>query len=102
MHSNRIPGPDNNFAGQNYAGFANQEMDALIEQLEQTLTLEERLPLWRRYQEIYVEEVAILPLMFRANPFILPEWLKGVRPTGHFTQSSLWIEEWRSEDSSAD
>lgn len=102
MHSSMIPSPDNNFAGQNYTGFADPEMDALIEQLEETLTLEGRLPIWQRFQEIYVDEVAVLPLMFRANPFILPKWLQGVRPTGHFTQSTLWIEEWRREESSTD
>ena len=97
MHTDRIPAPENNFAGQNYTGFSNTRVDELIQELEDTLTLEERLPLWREFQEIYVEEVAVLPLMFRANPFIVPKWLKGVRPTGHYTQSTLWIEDWYRE-----
>jgi peptide/nickel transport system substrate-binding protein len=99
MHSSRIPSPENNFSGQNYTGFADARVDELIQQLEDTLKFEERLPLWREYQKIYVEEAHVLPLMFRANPFILPKWLKGVRPTGHFTQSTLWIEDWYRETS---
>ncbi|MEM8766160.1 MAG: peptide ABC transporter substrate-binding protein [Pseudomonadota bacterium] len=97
MHSQRIPSPENNFSGQNYTGFSSDRVDELIVALENTLTLEERLPLWREVQEIYIEEAHSLPLMFRANAFILPKWLKGVRPTGHFMQSTLWIEEWRRE-----
>ena len=48
-------------------------------------------------REIYIEEVAALPLMFRANPYILPKWLKGVRPTGHYHPTTLWVEEWYRE-----
>ena len=72
-------------------------MDNLITQLENTLVLEERLPLWREVQEIYIEEAHVLPLMFRANAYILPRWLQGVRPTGHYHSSTLWIEEWQRE-----
>ena len=67
----------------------------MIEQLETSLTLEERLPLWRQLQEVQIQEAFSLPLMFRANAFILPKWLEGVRPIGHFHSSTLWIEEWR-------
>ena len=95
MHSSRIPAADNNFSGQNYTGFSSERVDRLIEQLETSLTLEERLPLWREIQEIHIQEAFSLPLMFRANAFILPKWLEGVRPTGHFHSSTLWIEEWR-------
>lgn len=97
LHSERIPTPENNFAGQNYTGFTDPRVDELIERIENELTLEARLPLWRELQEIYIEEVPTLPLMFRANPHILPKWLEGVRPTGHYMQSTLWIEEWRRE-----
>ena len=97
MHSTQIPSPENNFAGMNYTGFSDTHVDNLITQLENSLELEERLPLWREIQEIYIEEVPALPLMFRANPYILPKWLQGVRPTGHFHSSTLWIEEWRRE-----
>ena len=76
---------------------SNPHVDELIEKLENTLTLEERLPLWREIQEIYIDEAHVLPLMFRANAYILPKWLVGVRPTGHYMQSTLWIEQWRRE-----
>lgn len=102
LHSKHIPSAKNNWAGQNYPGFSNAEMDALIEKLEVTLALKDRLPIWRRMQQIYAEELPVLPLYFRANAFVIPRWLKGIRPTGHLNSSSLWIEEWYAADERAD
>ena len=94
LHSKSIPTAKNNWAGQNYPGFHNAEMDGLIEKLEVTLALKDRLPIWRRIQQLYAEELPVLPLYFRANAFVVPRWLKGIRPTGHLNSSTLWVEEW--------
>ena len=45
------------------------------------------------FQNLYAEELPVLPLYWRANAYILPKWLKGVRPTGHTANTTLWIEE---------
>lgn len=95
LHSSQIPVADNNYRGLNYTGFSDPEMDRLIENVETELDPQKRLPLWHRIQEIYAEELPVLPLFFRANAYILPRWLDGVRPTGHFEQSTLWIEDWK-------
>jgi peptide/nickel transport system substrate-binding protein len=63
--------------------------------MENELDPERRLAHWRRIQQIYTEELPVLPLFFRASPYILPKWLEGVRPTGHVQQTTLWIEHWR-------
>jgi peptide/nickel transport system substrate-binding protein len=39
----------------------------------------------------------VLPLYFRSDTYVLPKWLKGVRPTGHSAPTTLWVEEWRVE-----
>ena len=83
LRSDNVPSPDNAWAGQNYTGFRNAEMDALIDAIEVELDREERRDLWRRLQLLYAEELPVLPLYWRANAFVLPKWLKGVRPTGH-------------------
>ncbi len=100
LHSAHIPHPGNNFAGQNYAGFVNSEVDELIELIEVELNREKRAGLWHRLQEIYADELPALPLYFRAEPYVLPKWLKGIEPTGHQDPSTLWIENWyaKSED----
>ena len=42
-------------------------------------------------------DLPVLPLYFRADPFIIPKWLKGIRPTGHQDPTTLWVEHWRAE-----
>lgn len=95
LHSDHIPKPENNYAGQNYTGYANKEMDDLIEKIETELDREKRQLLWRRLQEIYAEDLPVLPLFFRADAYILPKWLSGVEPTGHEGITTYWIENWR-------
>lgn len=97
LHSEEIPTPDNAFAGQNYTGFRNAEVDALIDRLEVELDREARRALWHRLQQIYADELPALPLYFRADPFILPKWLKGIEPTGHQYPTTLWVEHWGIE-----
>lgn len=98
LHSEHIPAKENNFSGQNYTGFRNAKMDALLEAVETELDDEKRRAIWRQIQEIYAEELPVLPLFFRANPYIMPKWLKGVRPTGHQFPSTLWVEEWSAAE----
>ena len=95
LHSEHIPTRDNNFAGQNYTGFRNAEMDGLLERIEVELDKTKRAKLWRRLQEIYVNELPVIPLYFRADPYILPKGLSGLLPTGHQNLSPLWVENWR-------
>jgi peptide/nickel transport system substrate-binding protein len=95
LHSDEIPRAERNFSGQNYTGFRNEEMDALLEALPIELDRERRRALWHRLQAIYAEELPAIPLWFRSDAHVWPLWLDGVRPTGHLNASSLWVEEWR-------
>ncbi len=95
LHSTEIPREETNWSGQNYTGFRNAEMDELIERIPLTLDKDERRPMWRRVQEIYAEELPVLPLFFRSDAPIWPRWLEAVRPTGHLAPSTLWVEQWR-------
>ena len=95
LHSTMIPGPDNGWSGQNYPGFTNKAMDKALDDAEVVCDEEPKKAVWRDLQRIYAEELPALPLYFRANPFIVPKWLKGIKPTGHQFSTSLWIEEWQ-------
>jgi peptide/nickel transport system substrate-binding protein len=94
LHTDHIPTAENGWAGQNYTGFSDPEMDALIEAIEVELDPEARRAMWYRLQEIYAEELPVLPLYFRAQAYVLPDWLEGVVPTGHQNGSTLWVEQW--------
>lgn len=98
LHSEMIPTAENGWTGQNYPGYANPEMDRLIDEIELELDRGKRKEMWHRIQEIYAEDLPALPLYFRSQAFIFPKWLKGVTPTGHMGQSTLWVEDWRVEE----
>ncbi len=95
LRSDQIPSEENAWSGQNYTGFRNAEMDDLIDRIEVELDRPERKALWARLQRLYAEELPVIPLYWRANPYLLPKWLSGLRPTGHQGTTTLWIEEWR-------
>ncbi|TNE30263.1 MAG: peptide ABC transporter substrate-binding protein [Alphaproteobacteria bacterium] len=97
LHSTMIPSAENNYAGQNYPGFKNTEADQVLDDLERVCEPDKNTALWKRIQAIYADELPALPLYYRANSYIVPKWLKGIRPTGHQDPSTLWVEEWRRE-----
>lgn len=98
LHSEEIPTEENGWIGQNYPGFADPRMDELIDALETELDFDTRKEMWLDLQQIYAEELPALPLFWRSEPFVLPSWLEGLRPTGHMVASTFWVEEWRRAD----
>src|SRR5690606_21117519 len=50
LHSKEIPTAENGWSGQNYPGFRNAEMDALIDKVEVELDREKRRAMWHRIQ----------------------------------------------------
>ena len=97
LHSEEIPRPGNGWTGNNVAGYVNPAADRLTDAIEVELDRGRRRALWAELQSLYAEDLPALPLYFRANAFIRPKWLAGVRPTGHQFPSTLWVEEWRRE-----
>jgi len=97
LYSSMIPTEANNWAGQNYTGYVNPAVDALIDAIEVDLNRETRAVKWAELQRFYTEDLPALPLYFRADPYVIPKWLKGIRPTGHQSPTTLWVEEWRAE-----
>ncbi|MBR0665708.1 peptide ABC transporter substrate-binding protein [Roseomonas hellenica] len=95
LHSDEIPRAERNWSGQNFGGYRNPELDALLEALPEELDPDERRQMFARLQAIYSRELPVLPLWFRSDAHIWPTWLEGVRPTGHLNPSTLWAEEWR-------
>ena len=98
LYSDQIPTAERNWSGQNYTGFSNAEADRLIDAIELETDRAERKLLWQDLQRLYVTELPVIPLYWRANAYVLPNWLKGVRPTGHMHPTPLWIEEWYREE----
>ncbi|MFL5337763.1 MAG: peptide ABC transporter substrate-binding protein, partial [Geminicoccaceae bacterium] len=95
LHSQEIPSEANGWSGQNFTGFQNPRMDALLDAIEVELDRDKRAALWAELQRLYATELPALPLFFRADAHIWPKWLEGVEPTGHMAPTTLWVERWR-------
>ncbi|WP_425403265.1 peptide ABC transporter substrate-binding protein [Hwanghaeella sp.] len=98
LHSTMIPTEENAWAGQNYTGYASEKMDKILDDLELVCDADANRKLWEDMQTLYAQDLPALPLYFRASSYILPKWLKGVRPTGHQYTSTNWIEEWTAAE----
>ena len=73
-------------------------MDTALDAAERELDRTSAARLFADIQRIYAEDLPVLPLFFRVDPFVIPKPLKGVVPTGHLNSSTLWIEQWRWEN----
>jgi peptide/nickel transport system substrate-binding protein len=98
LSSTEIPSAQNAWSGQNYPGYRNPAMDAALDGAERELNFDKRRALFADIQRIHAEDLPVLPLFFRVDPFVIPKQLKGVTPTGHLNSSTLWIEQWRWEN----
>jgi peptide/nickel transport system substrate-binding protein len=97
LHSKEIPSADNAWSGQNYPGYRNPAMDAALDAAERELDKDKRRVLFADIQRIHADDLPVLPLFFRVDPFVIPKPLKGVVPTGTSNSSTLWVEQWRWE-----
>jgi peptide/nickel transport system substrate-binding protein len=98
LHSDEIPSAANGWSGQNYPGYRSPDMDKALDAAERELDTTKRRALFADIQRIHADDLPVLPLFFRVDPFVIPKPLKGVVPTGHLNSSTLWIEQWRWED----
>ena len=98
LHSEEIPSAQNGWSGQNYPGYRNPDMDKALDAAERELDAGKRRALFADIQRIHADDLPVLPLFFRVDPFVIPKPLKGVVPTGHLNSSTLWIEQWRWEN----
>ncbi len=94
LRSDQVPTEENAWTGQNYTGYANPEMDRLIDAIERELDREKRKALWSELQQLYAEDLPAIPLYWRASAYILPKQLEGVEPTGHRATTTQGIENW--------
>lgn len=94
QYSDQIPTAANNFGGANYIALNDPRVDADINSLESELDAAKQKTYWADLQKFYAEQVRVIPLFFRAEPYVVPKWLKGFTPTGHGDYSPLWAENW--------
>ena len=94
LSSTEIPTAANGYGGANYPGFKNAEMDADIGKVESELDPAKAKADWAEMQKIYVDQTPVIPLFFRAEPHIVPKWLKGYAPLGNGYAVGIFAENW--------
>ena len=92
-----IPGPENNWLGNNIPRYCHPAYDALAAELAGTASLEERAELARRMNDMLMQHRAIIPLIWRGDVSSHAVDLKGVRMNSW--DSELWnVGDWRLTD----
>ena len=97
LFSSQTPTAANNYGGANYIAMNDPKIDADIVAAEGELDPGKQKLIWADMQKIYADQVRVLPLFFRAEPYVVPNWLEGFAPTGHGDYSALWAEDWHSK-----
>lgn len=97
LFSAQTPTAANNYGGANYIAYNDPKMDADIIAAEEALDPVKQKAIWTEMQKMYADQVRVLPLFFRAEPYVIPKWLKGFTPTGHGDYSPLWAENWATK-----
>ena len=98
LSTSAIPTEANRWGGSNYPGYSNPEFDKASAAIETELDEGKRRVLWATVQKLYAEDLPVIPLFFRAEPYAIPKWLKGLEPTGHSDNSTNWVENWHAEN----
>ena len=83
-----IPGPENQWLGNNIQRQCVAEYDDLVAQMSQTAVLEERAKLAKRMNDIIVQNHYMIPLIWRGQVVAYANTLKGVRQNPW--DSGLW------------
>ena len=83
-----IPGPENQWLGNNIQRSCVPEYDALVAKMSQTASLEERAKLAKQMNDILVQNHYMIPLIWRARVSARSNSLMGVRMNSW--DSELW------------
>jgi peptide/nickel transport system substrate-binding protein len=79
LHSEEIPTAKNAWSGQNYPGLTPSPDGQGARCGERELDKDKRSALFADIQKLYAEDLPVLPMFFRVDPFVIPKALKGVR-----------------------
>ena len=81
MTCNQIPQKANNWSGDNNSRYCNPEYDRLFQEARQELDPQRRAQLFTEMNDLLIEEVAIIPLVHRADVMAFSNSITGYEPT---------------------
>ena len=82
--------------GQNYAGFQNRRISELVEQARVALRRDDRVALYREFQQLFMEELPAIPLYVPVYTYALDAQVNGgqLGPLMHSGDRFLTIPDW--------
>ncbi len=91
---NAIPSLDNNWSGDNFAGWCFRDASRAIREAVTTLDVDKRKAAYLRQQQLWTQELPSLPLFQRLSLTLAVPSVRGIRPDG--LAPITWnIAEWR-------
>ena len=90
-----IPSEENSWSGQNQTGWCDPEYERVSRRAVATLERGDALPLYHRAQQIFTEQVPVLPLFQRVMVTATRPDLINFRPDPTVNSETWNIEEWR-------
>ncbi|MFN2114879.1 MAG: peptide ABC transporter substrate-binding protein [Anaerolineae bacterium] len=89
-----IPSADNAWTGQNNTGWCNPEYDRLAKQADTTLERDLAVPLYSQAQDIFMDEIPVLPLFARVKVMGTAPGVKNFEPNATVNSETWNIEHW--------
>jgi peptide/nickel transport system substrate-binding protein len=80
-HTSSIPSSANSFVGSNYAGFRNTRNDQLLHDTENSLDQAVRTTMYAEQEQLFADQVPVVPLYARSNVTAITRGLQNFRPT---------------------
>jgi ABC-type transport system substrate-binding protein len=92
-----IPTPANNWTGQNYMGWCNEEASTAIKNANNTLNLEERKAFYATHQDAFMKDMVSIPLFQRAEAGAYSTAIENVKfnPTEYYSANA---DQWAGKD----
>ncbi len=97
---NQIPMPDNNWEGQNYMGWCNQEASDALIAATNSLTRDDQKRYYATVQEEFAKDMVSLPLFNRFEAAASANGLRNFKPNATETSYTINAHEWEFEDGS--
>src|SRR5207244_2409397 len=79
LHARSIPTAENRWAGSNYGAYLNPRADVLVDQLQETVDRQARIPLHAQLVREYMGDVALMPLYWQVVPILELSGISGPR-----------------------
>ncbi len=80
--------------GQNYPGWKNEEVTRICHAVPEELDEGRRAQMLRRFAEIFVEEVPVIPLYYRSDYVGWKALVRNLKPTGADSPITWNVTQW--------